>query len=200
MHSPCHPRCHNSARFPYGSRCFRPPPVLHSTSPYIHCFDRPTVVELNVEQSVGLKPFCAAMALSFSMREARAASFAAPFSLAGRRFNLARSTAERLCDHPDFFLCEKRLLFLCDCGGRAYCFKGAFQLRKLPPAAPPGSITERVFPDEVPFEVEPPSHPKPMKTPIGVEWGGVMSSEPTERVKNLTKTFSPPPQTAESTI
>ena len=116
---------------------------------------------------------------------------AAPFSRAGRRFNPARSTAERLRDHPDFLLCGKRLVFLCDCGGfflqvrkgffgllllrggkigrgflgfvlllqlcdmsvnavddvcggRADRFKGAFQLRKLPPAAPPGYIAERV--------------------------------------------------------
>ena len=119
---------------------------------------------------------------------------AAPFSRAGRRFNPARSTAERLRNHSDFFLCGKRLIFLCDCGGfflqvrkgrggffallllrggkigrgflgfvlllqlcdmsvnavddvcggRADRFKGAFQLRKLPPAAPPGYIAERV--------------------------------------------------------
>ena len=119
---------------------------------------------------------------------------AAPFSRAGRRFNPARSTAERLRNHSDFLLCGKRLVFLCDCGGfflqvrkgrvgffallllhggkigrgflgfvlllqlcdmpvnavddvcggRADRFKGAFQLRKLPPAAPPGNIAERV--------------------------------------------------------
>ena len=119
---------------------------------------------------------------------------AAPFPRTGRRFNPARSTAERLRDHPDFFLCGKRLVFLCDCGGfllqvrkgrggffallllrggkigrgflgfvlllqlcdmsvnavddvcggRADRFKGVFQLRKLPPAAPPGYIAERV--------------------------------------------------------
>ena len=119
---------------------------------------------------------------------------AAPFSRTGRRFNPARSTAERLRNHSDFFLCGKRLVFLCDCGGfflqvrkgrvgffalcllrgvkigrgflgfvlllqlcdmsvnavddvcggRADRFKGAFQLRKLPPAAPPGYIAERV--------------------------------------------------------
>ena len=119
---------------------------------------------------------------------------AAPFSRAGRRFNPARSTAERLRNHSDFLLCGKRLIFLCDCGGfflqvrkgrvgffalcllrgikigrgflgsvlllqlcdmsvnavddvcggRADRFKGAFQLRKLPPAAPPGYIAERV--------------------------------------------------------
>ena len=119
---------------------------------------------------------------------------AAPFSRTGRRFNPARSTAERLRDHPDFLLCGKRLVFLCDCGGfflqvrkgrvgffallllhggkigrgflgfvlllqlcgmpvnavddvcggRADRFKGVFQLRKLPPAAPPGNIAERV--------------------------------------------------------
>ena len=119
---------------------------------------------------------------------------AAPFSRTGRRFNPARSTAERLRDHSDFFLCGKRLIFLCDCGGfflqvrkgrgvffallllrggkigrgflgfvlllqlcdmlvntvddvcggRADRFKGVFQLRKLPPAAPPGNIAERV--------------------------------------------------------
>ena len=115
----------------------------------------------------------------------------APFPRAGRRFNPARSTAERLRNHSDFFLCGKRLVFLCDCGGfllqvrkgffalcllrggkigrgflgfvlllqlcdmsvnavddvcggRADCFKRAFQLRKLPPAAPPGYIAERV--------------------------------------------------------
>ena len=117
---------------------------------------------------------------------------AAPFSRAGRRFNPARSTAERLRNHPDFFLCGKCLVFLCDCGGfflqvrkgffgllllrgvkigrgflgfvlllqlcdmsvngiddfcggAADCFKRAFQLRKLPPAAPPGYIAERVI-------------------------------------------------------
>ena len=116
---------------------------------------------------------------------------AAPFPRARRRFNPARSTAERLRDHPDFFLRGKRHVFLCDCGGfflqvrkgffgllllrggkigrgflgfvlllqlcdmsvnavddvcggRADRFKGAFQLRKLPPAAPPGNIAERV--------------------------------------------------------
>ena len=119
---------------------------------------------------------------------------AAPFSRAGRRFNPARSSAERLRNHSDFLLCGKHLVFLCDCGGfllqvrkgqggfftllllrggkigrsflgfvlllhlcdmsvnavddvcggRTDCFKRAFQLRKLPPAAPPGYIAERV--------------------------------------------------------
>ena len=115
----------------------------------------------------------------------------APFSRTGRRFNPARSTAERLRNHSDFLLCGKRLVFFCDCGGfflqvrkgffgllllrggkigrgflgfvlllqlcdmsvnavddvcggRADRFKGAFQLRKLPSAAPPGNIAERV--------------------------------------------------------
>ena len=49
--------------------------------------------------------------------------------------------------------CFALLLQLCDmsvnavddvCGGGADRFKGAFQLRKLPPAAPPGNIAERV--------------------------------------------------------
>ena len=194
MHSPCHPRCHNSARFPYGSRCFRPPPVLHSTSPYIHCFDRPTVVELNVEQSQALLRGNGIVLLHEGSESGFLCRAIFPCRATFQSCPQYRRTPVR---SPRFFLCEKRLVFLCDCGGRAYCFKGVFQLRKLPPAAPPGSIAERVVPDEVPFEVEPPSHPKPMKTPIGVEWR-VHFKRAKGAVKNLTS--KTPPQTHKSVI